>query len=87
MHLARSSPESEEEGEEEVNLESDEPKLLDEELLADGGMIKQNSSNNIPAMVQAGTFVVVAKVYCTSKNFKSFIAQILMNLMSILIMK
>ena len=39
-------------------------------------MIEESSSNNIPAMVQAGTFVV-AKVYCTPKNFKNFIAQII----------
>ena len=73
--MAESSSESKEE-EKEVNLESDEPELSYEELLADGGMIEQNSSNNIPAMVQGGTFVV-AKVYCTLKNFKNFVTQII----------
>ena len=72
LHLAESLSEREEE----VNLESDELELSDEELLADGGMIEQNSSNNISAMVQAGTFAV-AKVYWTSKNFKNFIAKII----------
>ena len=37
-HLTESSSESEEE-EEEVNLESDEPGLSDEELLVDGGIM------------------------------------------------
>ena len=50
--------------------------MSDEELLADGGMIEENSSNNIPAMAQAVTFVV-AKVSCTPKIFKNFIAQII----------
>ena len=39
-HLAESSSESEEE--EEVNMESDEPKLSDEELFADGGIIDKS---------------------------------------------
>ena len=64
--LAESLSESEGE-EEEINLESDEPELSDKDLFADGSVIKHNSSNNMPAMVQGGTFVV-AEVYCTSQN-------------------
>ena len=45
-------------------------------MLADGGITKQNSSNNMPAMAQAVTFVG-AKVFCISKFFKNFIAKII----------
>ena len=45
-------------------------------MLADGGITKQNSSNNIPAMAQAVTFIG-AKVFCISKYFKNFIAKII----------
>ena len=74
LHLTESLSESEEE---EIILESDEPELSDEkeERLTDGSAMKKNCSNNTPAILPTGTFVV-AKIYCTLQNFKKFIAQI-----------
>ena len=37
--------------------------------------MKENCSNTILAILPTGTFVV-AKIYCTSQNFKKFIARI-----------
>ena len=64
-NLAESSSESEEE-EEEIILESDEPEFSDEEeeRLTDDSLMKENCSNNVPAIFSTGTFVV-AKIYCT----------------------
>ena len=58
-------------------MESDEPELSDEEekRLIDGSPMKENCSNNIPAILPTEKFLV-AKIYCTLQNFKKFIAQI-----------
>ena len=73
-HLAKNLSESEEE---EIILESDELELSDEEeeRLTDGSPMKENRSNNIPAILPTEIFFV-AKIYCTLQNFKKFIAQI-----------
>ena len=75
LNLAKNSSESEEE--EEIISESDQPESSDEEeeRLTDNSPMKRNCSNNILAILPTGTFVV-AKIYCTSQNFKKFIAQI-----------
>ena len=54
-----------------------EPELSDEkeERLTDDSPMKENSSSNILAISPTGLFVV-ANIYCTSQNFKKFIAQI-----------
>ena len=67
-HLTKTLSESEEE---KMTLESHEQKLSDEEeeRPTDDSPMKENCSNNIPAILSTGTFVV-AKIYCTSQNFK-----------------
>ena len=58
-------------------MKSDEPALSDEkeERLTDDSPMKENCSNNILAISPTGTFIVT-KIYCTSQNFKKFIAKI-----------
>ena len=58
-------------------MESDKPESSDdeEERLMDDSSMKENCSNHILEILPTGTFVV-AKIYCTSQNFKKFIAQI-----------